>query len=106
MTKEKIVKAIFGAVDEANKLSPKERQLEKSLKTVLFGGDGSLDSLGLVSLVVAVEQRIEDEFGITITLANERAMSQKASPFKTLGKLADYVLLLLEERQMQPEGNK
>ena len=43
------------------------------------------------------EEKIEEEFKVTITLADERAMAQKISPFKTIGTLADYVSLILEE---------
>lgn len=99
MTKnERIIQAIFSAVDEVNQQLPKEQQLEKSIDTVLFGQSGRLDSLGLVNLIVTTEQRIEEEFGVPITLANERAMSQNNSPFKTIGTLADYTALLLEEK--------
>lgn len=58
--------------------------------TPLFAKDGLLDSLALVSLLVALEQRLEDEYGIQVSLADERAMSQKRSPFATVGSLAEY----------------
>ncbi len=59
-------------------------------ETPLFGERGHLDSLGLVSLVVAVEEAIEDRLGVSISLADERAMSQARSPFRTIGSLAEY----------------
>ena len=71
--------------------------MEKSLTTVLYGEKGKLDSLGLVNLIVAVEQKIQDEFGLTITLATERAMSQENSPFRSVQSLLNYTTLLLEE---------
>ena len=54
--------------------------------------------IALVSLIVAVEQNIEDEFGISITLADERAMSQENSPFRSVRSLADYVETILKEK--------
>jgi acyl carrier protein len=63
----------------------------------LFGRDGGLDSLKLVAMVVIVEERIEAQLGKRLVLANERAMSQSASPFRTFGALADYVIELLAE---------
>ncbi len=92
---EKIVKIIFSAVDETNLLLPNNRQLTKSTETHLFGDSSKLDSLGLVSFIAATEQKIEEELGISITLADERAMSQKDNPFKTIGALRDYICLLL-----------
>lgn len=93
---EKIVKIIFSAVDETNLLLPNNGQLTKSTKTPLFGDLSKLDSLGLVSFIMATEQKIEEELGVSITLADERAMSQKNSPFRTVGTLADYIYLLLK----------
>lgn len=73
-------------------------QLRKTGRdTVLFGREGCLDSLGLVSFIVAVEAELEDRCGVHLTLADEKAMSQKHSPFRTAGALADYVSRRLEE---------
>jgi D-alanine--poly(phosphoribitol) ligase subunit 2 len=58
--------------------------------TELFGESGLLDSVGLVSLVVAVEQELEDELGVHVGLADERALSQRSSPYRTVGTLAGY----------------
>ena len=66
-------------------------------ETRLFGREGLFDSIGLVSLIVMVEQAIEEEFEAFVTLADERAMSQKRSPFLTIGSLADYADGLIRE---------
>jgi len=93
---KRITNVIFSAVEEVNGQLPRKQRLEKSIDTILFGKSGKLDSLALVNLIVAVEEKIQEEFGVTVTLADERAMSQTNSPFKSLGTLADYVALLLE----------
>ena len=98
MMNDRIKIVIMNSIEEINRQLENEHQLEKSTNTVLYGEDGKLDSLGLINLVVAVEQNIEDEFDVTITLADERAMSQENSPFRTVGSLADYIELLLEEK--------
>ena len=90
---------IITSVKELNEQLPQEQQLGQSTKTVLFGKDGKLDSLALVNLIVVIEQNIEDEFDVSITIADERAMSQKHSPFRTIGTLADYIDMLLKEIQ-------
>ena len=96
----KVLNIIFLAIDEMNEvLTPKE-QLTKSEETVLYGSEGKIDSLGLINLIIMVEQNIEDEFNHTITLASEKAMSQKHSPFRTIGTLADYIDMLLKENQI------
>jgi len=47
-------------------------------------------------LVKATEQEIEDAFGVAVTLADERALSMKASPFRSIQSLADYIALLIK----------
>ncbi len=53
---------------------------------------GLLDSLGLVTLIVDVEQDLADQAGITVTLGDDRAVSARHSPFRTVGSLAEYAL--------------
>jgi len=60
-------------------------------ETVIVGKDAVVDSLGVVSLVVEIEQRLESEHNLAVTLASEKAMSQRSSPFRTVGVLADYI---------------
>ena len=98
MNNEKVQKAIFSAVEEINTQLTDEEKLEINKDSVLYGSKGKLDSLGLINLIVSVEQNIEDDFDITITLADERAMSQEHSPFRTIKTLTDYIEILLEEK--------
>lgn len=65
--------------------------------TVLVGTDPVLDSLGVVQLIVEVEQRVEQAHGISITLANDKAMSARNSPFRTVGVLSDHVVATAQE---------
>ena len=94
---KKILETIYDSIDELNEQLSNEQQLTKSTKTVLFGNNGQLDSLGLVNLLVIIEQNIEEEFDVSMTIADERAMSQKHSPFRTIGTLADYIDMLLND---------
>jgi acyl carrier protein len=66
-------------------------------ETVLVGNDPVLDSLGVVQLIVEVEQRVEQGHSISITLANDKAMSARNSPFRTVGVLADHVVATAQE---------
>lgn len=67
--------------------------------TVIVGEGAILDSIGVVSLIVDIEQRLEMDHGVSITLASERAMSQRSSPFRTAGVLTDHVCTTIAERQ-------
>jgi len=95
--KEKITQVIFRVIDEMNQQLAENQRIEKSTATALLGKSAVLDSLGLVNLIVAVEEEIEEQFGVNITLADERAISQKKSPFKTIGTLVEYITMLLKD---------
>lgn len=73
--------------------------LSEGEQTKLFGGDGVLDSIGLVSYIVSLEEILEDEFNISIVLADEKAMSRRTSPFGRISYLIDYVFELINENQ-------
>ena len=98
--KKQLLETIYKSLDEINKNLNDAQHLIQDKNTVLFGKDGKLDSLGLVNLLVIIEHNIEDEFDVNIIIADERAMSQKHSPFKTIGTLADYIDMLLKENQI------
>ena len=83
-------------INEASSIIDLEND-EINFDTTIYGNDSRLDSLGLVNLLVTIEQNIEDEFDVSITIADEKAMSQKRSPFRTIGTLADYIDMLLRE---------
>jgi len=50
----------------------------------LYGPDAPLDSMALVNLIADVEETVDAEFGKSITLADEKAMSAKNSPFRSV----------------------
>ena len=68
-----------------------------SSETVLYSGGDGIDSLSLVWLVVEVETRINDEFSASVSLANEKAMSMKRSPYRSVGAFAEFIETQLRE---------
>lgn len=97
----RILEALFRTVDEVNQqLGPERGIREKSLDVCLYGPSSRLDSLAFVTFIVLAEQQIDDEFHVTLTLADEKAMSQKNSPFRSIGALAEYIAELLEQKNI------
>jgi acyl carrier protein len=92
---ERIERAVFRAIDEINQARANEQRVEKSSDTVLMGPSARLDSLGLVNLVVAIEEQVADEFGFTINIADMRARSQSANPYQTVSSLVEYIASIL-----------
>jgi acyl carrier protein len=68
-----------------------EETIELTIDSRLFGGGGPLDSMALVNLILEIEEFVEDELGKTITLADEKAMSRRTSPFAKVSYLIDYI---------------
>jgi acyl carrier protein len=95
-TKEVIVNVIFKSIEEFNQQN--DVQLETNKDTILFGQQSTLDSMDVVHLLVTIEENINTEFNTSISIADERAMSQKNSPFKTVDTLSEYIYLLLNEQ--------
>jgi len=94
---ENIVAAVYRAVDWINGELQPDRQLIKAPETRLVGSESVLDSMHLVSLIVAIEREVEDAFGVAVTLADERALSMSASPFRSIQSLTDYIGILIRD---------
>lgn len=88
---------VLQAVAELNPTLPDPVKVESGPAAALYGRTGVLDSMALVTLVVALEQLIEDEYDVTVSLADERAVSQSSSPFRTIGSLAAYAESRVQE---------
>jgi len=96
--KERVLQIIIAVVAELNENLESKIPVEQGERTMLYGPDGGLTSLSLVSLIVGVEQAIEEEFGLNITLADDKAFSSMRSPFRTVGTLAEYANELIEKK--------
>jgi hypothetical protein len=96
-TREHIVDLVYRTVDEVNEELEGDVKLDKDPASVLYGRGARIASMALVSFIVAVEDNLRAQLGLSVTLANEKAMSMERSPFKTLGSLIDYVVELVAE---------
>ena len=97
MERSRIVEIILSSLRALSDEKASGKTVKVSEGTNLYGPDSSLDSLGLVTLLIDVEQKINDEFDVLISLTDEKAVSQKKSPFRTVQTLTDYICKLLEE---------
>ena len=94
--KEKIEKIIIGTLLELNEELENPSLQNPDSKTKLYGTSDGLDSLALVSFITDLEEKISDDFDKEIILADEKAMSAKTSPFRTVESLTLYIQSLLE----------
>lgn len=91
-SKQQITDAIYNAIDEVNAAQGSENQIAKDPKAILFGQGGKLDSLGLLTFVLQVEQRVQSLGHPSFTLTDEKAMADTATAFRTVDTLSDYIL--------------
>jgi D-alanine--poly(phosphoribitol) ligase subunit 2 len=95
-TAEKARQSVLRAIDEYN--ASEERQIPRSTEAVLLGPGGVVDSLGLVRFIVIVERCVEDDFQAAVSLTDEKALSERNSPFRSVGALVAYVTSCLAPR--------
>ncbi len=90
---EKFIKDKLASFADENDIEI--NQLEKD--TRLIGVNGLFDSMDLVRFIVDLEEALEDEFSLEVSLANEKAMSRSSSPFINISTLSKYIKELVDE---------
>ncbi len=63
-----------------------------TLDTKIYGIEGNLDSLALVSFIADLEEMLLENLHIELILADEKTMSARNSPFKDVATLTTYIL--------------
>jgi len=90
MNQPELLQLVVEAVREIWTLGGRNSSDSLDEQTPLLGRGAVVDSLGLVQLIVEVEQRLSSQ-GIVLSLTDEKAMSQRASPFLTIGSLVAFI---------------
>lgn len=86
---ENIKELIIKSVDDY--LESESIEAVVTTDTVLFGAESTLDSIGLVNIIIDIESKLAN-LGYRISLTSDSAMSRRRSPFRTVGTLADFIL--------------
>jgi acyl carrier protein len=100
MTRTRAIEVVLASLASVREFASGGASAEYSEETVLVGNQAVLDSLGVVSLIIEVEQTLEIDDDLSLTLASDKAMSQKNSPFRTVGVLADYICELAHNLEL------
>ena len=97
MTKKAdVLMMLYECIDEMNESLPEGQKIERLETAHLYGREGVLDSMSLVHFIALVEERIEEKFDQGLILADEKAFSQKISPFQSVQSMANYINELLQ----------
>ena len=89
---ENVKTIIEVAIRQQDLLLDEPIDLSRAEESALYGDDGTIDSLTLVSIIVDIEQQIRHRFGVEVHLADTTDLPQSATPFSTLGTLSEYVM--------------
>ena len=93
----KLLDIVTEAVQEIGRDQENEKLIQADETTLLFGEN--LDSMGIVFLIADLESKISETLDLQIVLADERAMSQKTSPFRSVKTLTKYIEILIREEE-------
>ena len=91
ISKELVLKQIYGAIDEHNKINPDDLKLVKSMETIFVGLNGSLDSLGLLTLLVEIENNVRVNIKEDFSIIDEMLLGDEEGPYKNVENLAKYI---------------
>lgn len=69
-----------------------EQLKEPSMDTALYTEGGTLDSMALVNLISDLEDAVAERFKINISLADEKAMSARKSPYRNASSLSAAII--------------
>lgn len=97
MTRDRIEQVVLEALTTANLARDPNKQLSVAADAPVFAPGSPLDSLGLVALLVDIEDALRDD-GVEVELSDARAMSQRQSPFRDVPALVQYISGLVESR--------
>lgn len=96
MEKADIEQLILQAIQQFNLAREPGMKLEETADSKLFGQGSPLDSIGLVGLILDIEDHLRSA-GHEVMLSDERAMSRSRSPFRDIPSLVDHVHRLVGE---------
>ena len=87
---------VYRTLDIVNGLLPADQALEATDNLVLIGRNASLDSMGFVNFIVALEEELERELGKEMNIADLLNLQHEDSEAETISTVADLVNVLSE----------
>ena len=91
-----IEQIVFKCIEELNLQLPPESKLQNSLDTILVGEAGVLDSLGLITFIVSLEEAVEEETGTHMALLEEELLVDSEGPLRTVGSMVNWIVSRLD----------
>lgn len=87
------------AIEEVNAQQGEESQIILNEQVRFIGKEACLDSMGLATFIINIEDLLEDRIDIKIQLVTDKAFSAKQSPFYSIDTLSTYICELIEGKK-------
>ncbi len=92
LEKDKIRVAVYRSIDSVNELQLDESALSKDDTTILVGGSSTLDSMGFVNFVVALEEELAQAVSMDLNLLEKlNAEGFGSQGWSTVAELIDFL---------------
>jgi len=90
ISEEETQQVILDCMNQLNQQREPEGQLDVAADARIFGDGSPLDSMGLVTLMMDIEDALADR-GTHVSLSDAQAMSQRRSPYRDVPTLATFI---------------
>jgi acyl carrier protein len=88
-----VIDIVYAAIRELNYQLSEESKLTEELNTIIVGEGGGLDSLGLVMLLVNIEQALFEKKKLTVSLLDELTTEHTGEhPFHSVNSLVCWIV--------------
>lgn len=91
VAEDEMLSIVYEAIEQVNKYTENEVNLDRTLDQPLYGGNGPLDSMDLVNLLITLEEMIEVRFGKNLQLMNSGFQKTENNPFETVQSLVSFL---------------
>ena len=89
---------ITKAIDELNEQLEPDNRVTVSPDTRFIGSKASLDSISFVTFISILEELLEENYAKSFQLVDEKAFSEKNSPFYSVETLEKYIATLVDDK--------
>lgn len=89
--RDELLAEVLRCVAETNGQLPVDDRVALRADGVLLGDGGALDSLGLINLLVSIEDRMAEHFGVQVSLVDAAVDQEQPETFATVGSLTDWL---------------
>jgi len=86
---------ILESLVEINKEFKNIELMNITNETLIFD---HLDSMGVLDLIIEIENKIQIQFGSYIQIADDSVMDEIETPFKTLSTLIDFIEIKVKQQ--------